>query len=136
MLFKRFIYMAAIFMSFEANAEEVNLQCKGVRKSNFVASLNGPDIQNIVLTKENGKVVKAVNLEFKSTYTLKMTNISDKSAEPLYQHLIVEGDRIIMRTITSDGAELDAIIHNSGKFDVNAGFSRVSGQCETKQKLF
>lgn len=129
--------MAIIFFASAVNAEEINLLCSGQRTSIFVPSLNGPDTQNIVLTKSNGKVVKAVVLDFNNSYTLMKTNTqTDGSKPPKYSQLIVETDRIILRNISSDGDVLDAIIHNSGKFEADAGISIVVGQCENKPKLF
>lgn len=131
------LFISTTFLAFAASTEQVNLLCKGERTSILVPSLNGPDVQNIVLTKENGKVVKAHILEFNSTYTLKKLNTRAGSSEPpQYNHLIIEADRIIMRNISSDGSVLDAIVHNSGVFNANVGISRVVGQCETKRKLF
>ena len=137
MFYRAIFCTAMISLSTMVNAEEVNLLCKGQRTSSIVPSLNGPDTQNIVLTKSNGKVVKAVVVEFDNTYTLKKMNTeTDNSKPPQYNQLIVKTDRIILRNISSDGSVLDSVIHNSGKFDVDAGISSVVGQCEKNQKLF
>lgn len=112
-------------------AAETMLVCDGVRDS------GSPHTMTVTITKVGGKVVKAVD-DWGVYTTSKVDARKNNHKEPVYQQLIVESSRIILRTeVTEDNNTNDTIIKNDGAYEFNSNpFVHAVGRCTVREKTF
>lgn len=114
------------------------LVCKGQSISSL-AYFRGEHIIDIVLTKQDGKVVKVVITNQKDgLYELERRNSQREAGnKPIYHQLLIEPDAIILRTdVTQDNAVYFFVIKDTGDFEYTSIVRVTKGRCEVKSKVF
>lgn len=125
--------IALVLFSKSVMAEESVLVCKGESKSSLFGDSSHD--MSITLTKENGKLVKAVS-SYGTAFTLKKTAMKKDKSTILHQ-LIVETDKMILRTeFPEDNEIFDTTVKNTGEYVHDSMIGYTSGRCERSNKLF
>lgn len=115
-------------------AQEIVLVCEG-RGSSIIRELNAQNTTNIKITKTGGKVIKAV--EGDDTFTPKKLTPKDPKLAHITRQLIVEPERIILRTENnSEGKVYDTTIENTGAYIQQFRFGETRGQCTARKRAF
>lgn len=111
------------------------LLCEGEATS-LVAGLGGKDRKTYEITKTGEKVTK-VKSEYR-TFTLEKVDVSTKENKgPIYVQLIVEPEKIILRTeVTEDKRMQETVLYNTGKYKDERWVGWSEGQCTTGKKAF
>jgi hypothetical protein len=102
--------------------------------------MNGKDRRVFTITKVGEKIIKVSSkiMNYTSEYTLNKVDVSvpgDKG--PSYRQLIVENDKLILRTeITVDNRTSDFLLYNTGEYEVAGLGMSAKGLCSVSKKAF
>lgn len=126
------VFLASLYVMTcnAASAQTTVLVCEG-QKSSVVNGFSGADSTTVTITRVGGKVVKAVESAYGYVFTTK--KIQDKPG--VFSQLIVEKDRIILRT-ENEGRVYDIAISNTGAYQRDYPLSVARGQCSARAKMF
>jgi hypothetical protein len=118
----------------EAETETL-LVCEG-NATSLIAGFGGKVRQTFTITKLGDKVTK-VKTEH-DTYALEKVDVSTKDNKgPIYIQLIVEPDKLILRTeITEDKRTSETMLFNTGAYKQDQMLGWVEGQCTVAKKAF
>lgn len=111
--------------------------CEGEADS-IIRGLGGPVKTSMSVFKFGDQVVRVKYGD--STFTRDKLDVrGDSSKAPVYKSLLVEGDKMILRTeVTADKLSYDTIIERTGVFNSNRGLfgGLVTGKCSPVSKTF
>lgn len=104
--------------------------------TSLISRVGGKEKIMFEITKTDEKITK-VRSEYQ-TYTLEKVDARNKDNKgPVYIQLIVEPEKIILRTeITEDKSTNDTIIFNTGKYKSERFWGWAEGQCSVGKKAF
>ena len=114
---------------------ETILLCDGAVQS-IIAGESRQEHLSITLTKVDNKVIKAKILD--ATYTLKKIDTrTPQDKEPIYRQLVIEPERIILRTEVPDVNNVgETVIENSGRYKADRWLGWSEGTCKATAKVF
>ncbi|MGV7234946.1 MAG: hypothetical protein ACQ9ET_01705 [Nitrosomonadaceae bacterium] len=130
--------LAGVFLLCLVNtviAEESLLVCKGMMHSSLLG--DSTEELSFTLIKKDGKIIRVVDNNYKSVYSLNKVNLNKKGESPIYVQLIVESGNIILRTERpADKSILDTKIAATGSFERDTRVGIIVGRCEAGKNLF
>jgi hypothetical protein len=132
-----FLVFAFFGCSQPATETETLLICEGDGTSLIaLPGGNGKDRLTFTIIKIGDKVTKVKSDH--GLYTLEKVDASTKEHKgPVYVQLIVEGDKLILRTeVTQDKVTRNTILFNTGKYTQDRVFGWSEGQCSVGKKAF
>ena len=114
---------------------ETLLVCEGSATS-MIAGLGGKQQTTFVITKMGDKIIR-VKSQY-NTYALDKVDVNTKENRgPVYIQLIVEADKVILRTeITEDKRKMETVIFTTGAYKQDQAFGWSEGQCTVSEKAF
>lgn len=119
----------------QAVETETLLVCEGYTTS-LMAGMGGKEQETFIITKTGDRITKVKTQHF--TYTLEKADANTKNnSHPIYNQLIVEPEKLILRTENTESKNtVETIIYNNNSYKKNLVFSRTEGQCTVTNKAF
>lgn len=113
------------------------LVCIG-KGSSYFGGMGGGTIRHSYTLTKSGDQVISVKAGDSTVWTLKKTNVKTKDNKgPVYRQLVVEKDRLVLRTeVTEDNRSAVTIINNDGGYYAELALSAVSGHCSVSKRIF